>query len=85
MYAFAIGLINALIRGVGKILSILLFLLPDSPFTNFLKTSPIVKYLGYINYFIPIADMIGILSLWTIAIGLVYIVQIALRWAKAME
>lgn len=59
--------------------------LPTSPIV-YLETIPEVKkYLGYINWFIPIYSMIGLTEAWLFAIGVYYIVQIALRWIKVVE
>lgn len=41
--------------------------------------------LGYINFFIPVSEMVGILTGWLIAIGAYYIASVALRWARAIS
>lgn len=59
--------------------------LPTSPIV-YLETIPEVKkYLGYINWFIPVYSMISLTEAWLFAIGVYYIVQIALRWIKVVE
>lgn len=65
----------------------LLNLLPDSPF-KFLQsydTSPVGQWLSYINWFIPINDMLVILANWCACILVYYIVQLILRWVRAIE
>jgi len=59
--------------------------LPNSPFTYLEQSSVISKYLGSINYFIPISYMVSVLQAWCLAIGIFYVWQLALRWAKAIE
>lgn len=77
-------LINFLIKGLGGILTLIFSLLPDSPF-NALSTSPIAKYIGYLNYLIPIQEMLNIGLSWLACIGIYYLYQIGLRWIKAIE
>lgn len=59
--------------------------LPSSPIV-YLQTIPEVeKYLGMVNWFIPIYSMISLTEVWLIAIVIYYIVQIVLRWIKVIE
>ena len=44
-----------------------------------------LPYLGYLNYFLPISQIIAIGEAWLVAIGLFYAYQIILRWIKAIE
>jgi hypothetical protein len=41
--------------------------------------------LGYINYFLPLAEFSGILGGWLIAIGAYYMGSIVFRWVKAIS
>ncbi|MNM42876.1 hypothetical protein D3C81_537260 [compost metagenome] len=84
MANFIVGILNGLIKGLGAILSTLFFFLPPSPFTV-IDNSPVAEYLPYINYLLPISEVIVILSAWVTAIGIYYIYQIALRWIKAIK
>lgn len=70
------------VSGIGnKILDIL----PKSPFT-FLDANPQVReILGFLNWFIPIDTMIGMTEAWLTAIGVYYVLQAILRWAKIIE
>lgn len=85
MYSFFINLINSLIRGLGSVLNLMFSLLPNSPFNYVVNSSVISPYLGYINYFVPVAEILAILEAWCVAIGTYYIIQIVLRWVKAIE
>lgn len=86
MYAFFINLINNLIAGLGKVVQIVFFMLPNSPFQKYIVQNSVIKsYVGYINYFVPIAEMLIVLEAWCLAIGVYYIIQIVLRWLKAIE
>lgn len=70
------------VSGIGnKILDIL----PKSPFV-FLDANPQVsEILGFLNWFIPIDTMISMTEAWLTAIGIYYVLQAILRWAKIIE
>ncbi len=76
-----INIFNSFIGLLGVVLSAILSVFPTSPFT-LINNSPIAAYLGNINYFIPINNMITIAEAWLICIGIFYIYQAALRWLK---
>ena len=59
--------------------------LPNSPFQSFLSQLDKIPFLGYLNYFIPVAQIIAVTQLWVTAVGLFYLVQLALRWVKMIE
>lgn len=59
--------------------------LPKSPITYLASTPEVEKVMGYVNFFIPIYTMIGILEAWLTAIVIYYVVSVALRWLKVVE
>lgn len=59
--------------------------LPKSPITWLTSNPTIDKYMGYVNWFIPVYLWVGILEAWLVAIGAYYIYQIILRWVNAIE
>ena len=68
---------------INRFASWLLSLLPHSPFTSiksFLK--PIEPYLGYLNWFVPVDWILGVLVAWLGAIATFYIYSIIMRWVK---
>ena len=81
---YIIDILNYLIKGLGAILSIILNILPPSPF-QLINNSAIADYLPYINYFVPVSEVIVILQVWLVSVGSYYIYSIALRWIKAIE
>lgn len=60
-------------------------ILPKSPIVYLSANPTVSKYLGYINWFIPIYSMISFLEGWLVAVGVYYGVQLILRWAKLIE
>lgn len=79
-----ISLINYIIELAGLLISAIFLLLPNTPFDS-VTLSPISKWLGYLNYLLPVTEIIGILTVWGSCIGLYYLYQIALRWIKVVE
>ena len=77
------GLTNAVYGAIEGALK----LLPTSPFA-FLQNysnSSIGQWLRWLNWFIPISSFVSILEAWCAAILIYYVIQIILRWAKAIE
>lgn len=62
-------------------------LLPDSPFAFLadMGNNPVKEWLGYLNWFVPIGTIVSIMLTWCSAILVYYVVQIMLRWARAIE
>jgi len=77
---------NWLINKLNLILSAILSFLPDSPFENIVSPpQEVVHLIGYINYFLPISQIVGVLMVWISAVTVFYVYQLILRWAKAIE
>jgi hypothetical protein len=77
-----------LIDGLVMALNAIVFFLPDSPFREpieNIQNSLGSELLGYINYFLPVAEMITIIAAWLVCIGLYYLASIIMRWAKAVS
>ena len=79
------AIINKLIDFLKQLLGIVFAFLPDSPFQPYISQLAAVPFLGYINYFLPIAEMVAIGMAWLTAVGIYYVWQLALRWLKAIE
>ena len=72
-------------EGFQGFVEALIDFLPTSPIV-FLETVPEVKkYLGFLNWFIPIYTMIAMVEAWLVFIGIYYIVVVILRWLKIVE
>lgn len=77
--------INWLTDQLSNILAFVLSILPDSPFQSYISLSDGSEVLGYVNYFLPVKQMIAIGQAWLVAIGVYYVYVAVLRWAKAIE
>lgn len=70
---------------LNDILAAVMVLLPDSPFANIQIPYEVRQILGYVNYFVPIGAMLSIGTGWLSAIGIYYLYQTILRWAKTIK
>lgn len=79
-----ITLINLLLKGLAGVAKGLVSILPVSPFKD-INNSVVAKYLGNLNWIIPISTMLTITVAWLSAIAVYYLVQIVLRWTKSIQ
>ena len=63
-----------------KILSIF----PDSPFQAITANDQVKEVLGWLNYFVPVGEMLAIMQAWLVAIGLYYLWMVIARWVKVL-
>lgn len=54
------------------IASILIAILPVSPFQNMISSLSELPYLGYLNWFFPVGRVITTLGVWAVAMGVWY-------------
>ena len=73
---------QALLNGF---LDLLMKAFPTSPFADTIEKFSKLPYLGYINWFVPVSEMVAIGSAWLLAIGVYYIYSIIARWVKLIE
>ena len=67
---------------LDKFLQVVLSLFPLSPFLPVIQAIGDLPYLGYINWFIPVRELVSIGTLWIIAIGAYYAWMVIARWVK---
>lgn len=78
-----VWLINQLIKALGKVGEMMVNILPPSPFLVVENIE--IPYLKYLNWVIPIDEIIVITMYWLSAIVVYYIVQVILRWVKIIR
>lgn len=71
-----------IINKVVELLNYLMSVFPTSPFHQFIVQFEDMPFLGYLNWFIPISDMLKVGTAWLVAIGLFYLYSIVARWVK---
>lgn len=62
----------------------LMSMLPTSPFREFLDRFANIPYLSWLNWFVPVGDILAVLVVWLSAIGIFYVCSILLRWIKVL-
>lgn len=58
---------------------------PIQPLIASLRSSAVAELLGFVNWFVPIGTMLGILSGWLACVAAYYVYQILLRWIRVVE
>lgn len=66
-------------------LSLLLSVFPRSPFADIISQLEQLPYLGYLNWFMPVSEMLAIGSLWLVAIGVYYLWSVVARWINLIS
>lgn len=59
--------------------------LPLSPFAPYIEQFAGLPYMSWLNWFIPVGDILNVLAAWLTAIVLFYAYSIVLRWVKAIS
>lgn len=80
--------VNAILRGLVDFVNVLIGWIPASPFREFIESLDETlgsEFLGYLNFFLPISELLGIVTFWVNGILLYYAVSIVLRWVKAIS
>lgn len=81
-------ILNMFIDGLVDAVNLAVSILPNSPFRDAIQSiqSRIgSEMLGYLNYFVPISEMVSILAVWVTSIMIYYLVSIIMRWAKVIS
>lgn len=60
-------------------------ILPLSPFRGFIQSIGELPFLGWLNWFIPVQDLVTIFAAWLGAVAVFYLYQIVLRWVKVIQ
>ena len=60
-------------------------ILPLSPFTDFINSIGNLPFLGWLNWFVPVQQILTIVGLWLGAVATFYLYQIVLRWIKVIQ
>lgn len=84
MANFIIDIINGALNGLVTALNFVLQLLPDSPFQS-ITLGPVAEYIGYVNWFFPIQEILLFLSVWLAAVLIYYAYTVILRVTQAID
>lgn len=64
--------------------SVLLSVLPTSPFIQFFNYMESIPYLSWLNWFVPVNDFIKIGVAYLACVGLFYMWMVVARWLKVI-
>lgn len=78
-------MLETISNAIDSVLLAVLNLLPDSPFEFLTKNAQIYNILRYVNWFLPVQQMIAVAEAWLAAVAVYFIYSIVLRWIKAVE
>lgn len=59
--------------------------LPLSPFRSLIDSIDLSDGVSWLNWFIPVNEMLGVFTLWLVAYGTYLLYRIILRWIKAVS
>lgn len=59
-------------------------ILPLSPFQEFIDRFRSIPFLGWLNWFVPVGEILTVLGVYLTAVGLFYGYSILLRWLKVL-
>ena len=76
---------NSIATLLNALLSQVFVFLPPSPFKEHIVTFSENETVQYINWFIPVGQMITVTVAWLSAIAVFYAYQVILRWIKAVD
>ena len=82
------NVINFLIDLVHGLFDLLFGWLPNCPILmaiNNTKSLISSEFLGYINYFLPVSEVVAIMAAWLVGVIGYYTVSLILRWVKAVS
>lgn len=60
----------------------LLQILPTSPFAQFIDDFSSLPWLGVLNWFVPVQQILTVMVAWLGAVSLFYLYSVIMRWVK---
>lgn len=82
---FLSGAIDKLGELFNELFQMVIMLLPTSPFHGISLNPIFVDFLGYFNYYVPMAELLKIMTAWLGCIVIYYTYQLVLRQIKAVS
>ena len=70
---------------LSKFFSMILKVFPTDPFMSTIYILQQIPSLGWLNWIVPVGDMLKIMTLWLGAIVVYYIWSVIARWIKLIQ
>ena len=67
------------------LLTVVVSLLPSSPFTNFNSLITNIPYLGYLNWFLPISEILVVLESWLVVVSIYYSILFVINYVGIVK
>lgn len=59
--------------------------LPKDPFIEYINNLSIPQYVNYVNWFVPVTEILNIMSIWLTAVAAYYLISVVLRKAGVIQ
>lgn len=74
-------MLDMIVGFLRSVLGGLVSLLPHSPFEQFYGLTGLpAQILGWVNWFVPVGTLLGIMTAWLVAIAAYYVYKALLHW-----
>lgn len=67
------------------LLTVVVSLLPSSPFANFNSLVTNIPYLSYLNWFLPISEILVVLESWLVVVSLYYSILFVINYVGIVK
>lgn len=67
------------------LLSIVIMLLPESPFEHYITLFSDIPYLQYLNWFIPIGEIVAVFEVWLAVVVTYYGYMVVMRYVNGIK
>ena len=69
-------------KALGGLVQEVIKVLPISPFAPLIEQFSELPYLGFVNWFLPVGQIMTVMTGWLLAIAAFYLYQVIARWVK---
>jgi len=80
-----LGLVQLIVDALSGLINVVVAVLPSSPMSDVSSVNIAYEYLGYINYFLPVGQIVDVCLVWLGCIAGFYIYMALGRWAKLFD
>lgn len=75
---------NAFISVFNKVWQGIINFLPGSPFKALIQTFQNIPYLAYLNWFVPVTEMVAVLEAWLAVVAVFYCYRALMRFINLL-
>lgn len=71
--------------GAMGLVDYIVSVLPVSPFRGVADAIIGMPYLGWLNWVVPVGDMLRVMAVWLAAISVYYLYSVLMRWVRVID